>query len=159
MVSKEVPFEAEIVLKPEVLDPHNHFIYSYSCTISTFRLCRAVNITLEFGPGNVKSFYVDSDPNVHVVLLTKDYAISGVIKDKLQHTFMVWVNVSSDNLTAVTCSAAFTYKKIGWISVRKDVHKAMTKEITRKGLSCRNLVIRLLFYLLSPKMWFRSSSW
>ena len=120
-MSQDLPSEAVITLKPELPERDSSFTYSYTCTINTFVVFRAFNITLEFGPGNIKQFHVHTEPNPHENLETEIYNISGALKVTTQTASMVWINVSSDELTAVSCSAAYTHK-MGWASERKSVY-------------------------------------
>ena len=107
LISKGLPRAAVITLQK--LAPDSGFIYSFKCKIASFVLFRAFNITLEFGPEETKNFHIHSDPNPHENLEKEGmYKISGASTDT-SDTLYVWVNVSSDRLTSVTCSAHFTH--------------------------------------------------
>ena len=121
--SDSLPPEAVIELKPEVLEPSSRFVHSFYCKISTFVLFRAFNITLEFGSGDIKRFYVHSSPNPYEELDTPDYNISGAIKLDSERASKVWINVSSYRRTSITCSAAFVHN-MSWASARRSVESA-----------------------------------
>ena len=121
LVSKGFPPEAVISLEKKVPEPHSRFSFSFECKIFTFVLFRAFNITLEFGAKEMKNFHVHSDPNPHEELEQAGvYSISGAIKSDYGVS-SVWINISSDRLTSVTCSAKLTHNS-SWVSVRATVN-------------------------------------
>ena len=144
MISQGFPLEAVIQLEEKLAKRKSGYKYSFKCTISTFVLLRAFNITLEFSPGKSRHFYVHSNPNRYEELAERNYSISGVMKVPYHPRSEIWINVSSIELTSVSCSAAYTYK-LGWASARYPVDSTTTKtSATSKAKLSQNFLNHFL---------------
>ena len=119
LVSKSVPIGAVLTLEERKPPAGSNFLHCFLCTSSTFVLFRAFSITLEFGEEKV-DFFVHAPPNPRQTLETQFYKLSGADRVKGEPASQIWINVSSPQLTSVSCSAPFTHN-MSWASIRRNV--------------------------------------